>query len=192
MISHTANENARLIKKLRWFIRPRQLSNEVFDRNLKKRHRHFLYHSLPGDYYDYLRKESCQRLIDRLEDVTRTFPTALELGAYKGDMIKLLSGMDSLKSNRGGIGGIEHLTQCDIFDEVDVKADMLYNDRINTTRVSVDEEKDLPFPDKSFDLVISSMNMHWINNLPGALSSVHRLLKPDGAFIASMLGMTEA
>ena len=39
-----------------------------------------------------------------------------------------------------------------------------------------------------FDLVISNLSLHWLNDFPGTLSQVFRILKPDGLFLASFLG----
>lgn len=55
------------------------------------------------------------------------------------------------------------------------------------TRV-VGSEESLPFPDNSFDAVLSSGSLHWVNDLPKALKEVHRVLKPDAPFICAMLG----
>ena len=52
----------------------------------------------------------------------------------------------------------------------------------------LDEEGEFPFPPGSVDLIISNMNMHWINDLPGFLKRCRRALKPDGVFLASMIG----
>lgn len=46
----------------------------------------------------------------------------------------------------------------------------------------------LPFPPASFSAAISSLSMHWINDLPSALAQINRLLKPDSPFLAAMLG----
>lgn len=51
-----------------------------------------------------------------------------------------------------------------------------------------DEEAELPFPDGSFDLVVSSLALHWVNDIPGVLHEVLRVLKPDGVFLATILG----
>jgi hypothetical protein len=53
---------------------------QVFDRDLKARHRERAIKLIGGDYYDYLREESAANLVDRVEDITRSFPKALELG----------------------------------------------------------------------------------------------------------------
>lgn len=46
----------------------------------------------------------------------------------------------------------------------------------------------LPFADGAFDLCVSLLNLHWVNDLPGALIQVRRALKPDGLFLGAMLG----
>jgi len=53
--------------------------------------------------------------------------------------------------------------------------------------VAADEEL-LPFADGAFDLIISNLSLHWVNDLPGALIQARRALKPDGLFLAAMLG----
>jgi SAM-dependent methyltransferase len=54
-------------------------------------------------------------------------------------------------------------------------------------RLVADEEA-LPFAAASFDLVISLLNLHWVNDLPGALLQIRHALKPDGLFLAAMFG----
>jgi SAM-dependent methyltransferase len=39
-----------------------------------------------------------------------------------------------------------------------------------------------------FDLVISLYSLQWINDLPGALIQIRRLLKPDGLFLGTLFG----
>ncbi|RMF17017.1 MAG: methyltransferase domain-containing protein, partial [Alphaproteobacteria bacterium] len=54
-------------------------------------------------------------------------------------------------------------------------------------RVALDDER-LPFADRSFDLVLSNMLLHWANDLPGALTEARRVLAPDGLFLAALIG----
>ncbi len=42
--------------------------------------------------------------------------------------------------------------------------------------------------DGSFDLAVSLYSLQWINDLPGALLQIRRLLKPDGLFVGALLG----
>ncbi|HZQ40856.1 MAG TPA: methyltransferase domain-containing protein [Rhizomicrobium sp.] len=42
--------------------------------------------------------------------------------------------------------------------------------------------------DGPFDLAVSLFSLQWINDLPGALIQIKRLLKPDGLFVAALMG----
>jgi SAM-dependent methyltransferase len=52
----------------------------------------------------------------------------------------------------------------------------------------VADEEALPFRDGSLDLVVSALALHFVNDLPGTLIQIRRALKPDGLFIAALLG----
>ncbi len=54
-------------------------------------------------------------------------------------------------------------------------------------RVVADEES-LPFADNTLDLVVSGLSLQAVNDLPGVLVQVRRALKPDGLFLAALLG----
>lgn len=55
------------------------------------------------------------------------------------------------------------------------------------TDVVADEDR-LPFADGSFDLVVSAGALTTVNDLPGALAGIRRVLRPDGLFVASFVG----
>src|ERR1051325_8219408 len=50
----------------------------------------------------------------------------------------------------------------------------------------VADEESLPFAPASFDLVVSVLSLHAVNDLPGALIQIRRVLKPDGLFLAAL------
>lgn len=52
----------------------------------------------------------------------------------------------------------------------------------------VADEEFLPFRAGSLDAVVSNLNLHWVNDLPGALIQIRNTLKPDGLFLAALLG----
>lgn len=52
----------------------------------------------------------------------------------------------------------------------------------------VADEEALPFRDGALDLIVSALTLHFVNDLPGALAQIRRALKPDGLFVAAMLG----
>ena len=53
-------------------------------------------------------------------------------------------------------------------------------------RIALDEEGPLPFSD--VDLVMSSLALHWVNDLPGTFERVFKSLRSDGAFLGCMFG----
>jgi len=52
----------------------------------------------------------------------------------------------------------------------------------------VSDEEALPFADASLDLVVSALNLQFVNDLPGTLIQIRRALRPDGLFMAAMVG----
>lgn len=46
----------------------------------------------------------------------------------------------------------------------------------------------LPFAPESFDLVASNLDLHWVNDVPGILAQIRAMLKPEGLFIAALIG----
>ncbi len=52
----------------------------------------------------------------------------------------------------------------------------------------VADEETLPFAPGSLDLVVSGLALQFVNDLPGALIQIRRALKPDGLFLAALIG----
>jgi SAM-dependent methyltransferase len=52
----------------------------------------------------------------------------------------------------------------------------------------VADEEALPFRPAVFDLVVSALSLQFVNDLPGALVQIRRVLKPDGLFVAALAG----
>ncbi len=143
----------------------------VFDRNQVRRQRDRAAPRLAE--HDFLLREVADRLADRLLDVTRRFPVALDVGCHTGQMAETLNGR----------GGIETLVQCELSSAMAGRAARATG---NPT-VAADEEF-LPFAPESFDLVISNLSLHWVNDLPGTLLQIRHTLKQDGLLVATMLG----
>lgn len=144
-------------------------SMTVFNRRVVRQHRERA--ARAGGDRDFLFREVGDRLLDRLDDVRRRFPLALDLGCRDG----LLAGM------LAGRGGIESLVQCDLAPAMAQGAARL------GPALAADEEA-LPFADGTFDLVLGNLALHWVNDLPGTLVQIRRALKPDGLFLAALLG----
>ncbi|HVU19247.1 MAG TPA: methyltransferase [Rhizomicrobium sp.] len=58
----------------------------------------------------------------------------------------------------------------------------------NWTSVTFTEHDALAVEPASFDLAVSALSLHAVNDLPGVLAQVRRALKPDGLFLAALLG----
>lgn len=116
--------------------------------------------------YDFLYREVAERLLDRLLDINRRFKKILVLGAQGGLITEILKSNPAYKDTQ--------IFTLDI--SADMKADM------------VGDEEKLPIGRHSVDCVISNLNLHFINDLPGCLAQIGYALEPDGLFIASILG----
>lgn len=143
----------------------------VFDRHILKLRRDRA--AKRASEFNFLFAETAERLADRLDDTTRKFPLAVDLGCHNGELGLII----------GARGGIETLHQCDISYGYAQSAKMR-NER--TTFVA--DEEFLPFGDGSLDLILSNLSLHWVNDLPGMLLQARRALKPDGLFLACLLG----
>jgi NADH dehydrogenase [ubiquinone] 1 alpha subcomplex assembly factor 5 len=148
---------------------------QIFDRNLVRRHRERVLRRLKE--HDFLLTELTERLVDRLDDIARRFPLAADLSAWGGTIAK------SLERPQGGErrGGVKTLIRCDLSQVLLAGSDG------SGPRVVLSEEA-LPFRPGSLDLVLSVMGLHWVNDLPGALLQIRQALKPDGLFLAVLLG----
>ena len=56
-----------------------------------------------------------------------------------------------------------------------------------TVNIMLDEEA-IPYSQGSFDLVLSAGALDSVNDLPGALVQIRRVLKPDGLFLGTLFG----
>jgi SAM-dependent methyltransferase len=121
---------------------------------------------------DFLKRRAAQDAVMRLETIIRDFPRAVDLGARTGAFAEALAASDA--SQRVGF-----------LAEVDLAPAMLANR--GGARLVADEER-LPFAYASLDLVVSTLALHWTNDVVGALIQIRRALKPDGLFIGSLFG----
>lgn len=137
--------------------------DKPFDRALRRLRRGRAARSV--EEADYLHRLAAEELLDRLSMVKRTFVEVLVLGGRDGGLAADLRalGMKVIVADAGKVlaetaGGI----QCD--------------------------EDRLPFGDHSFDLVMSIGVLDSVNDLPGALTLVRRVLRPDGLFLGALAG----
>lgn len=134
----------------------------VFDRGLVRRHRDRAAARM-GQVAPVL-CDLAERLLDRLDDTTRRFTRALDVGG-RGAVAPLLRAR-----------GIDTLS-CDLSPAMAARA--------GAPAFAADEEF-LPVAPGSVDLIVASVSLHWINDLPGALIQMRQALRPDGLFLASV------
>ena len=99
-------------------------------------------------------------LADRLEAIPRPFPRVLALGG-------------------GGLFSEEVRARPELSERI--------GSILETDLDSIDPEH-LPFAPGAFDLIVSPLALHWINDLPGALIQLRLALRPDGLLLASLFG----
>ena len=137
-------------------------SMQVFDRGAVRRHRDRaapLVHRVA----DVLR-DAAERLLDRLDDTTVRFTRALDVG---------------------GRGVVAPLLRTRSLAMVRPALSPAMASRNGGPSVAADEEF-LPFAPGSFDLVVASLSLHWVNDLPGALIQMRHALRPGGLRLASL------
>lgn len=141
----------------------------IFDRRL-----HALRRARAASRYaahSFLKQAAAEDIALRLSAINRRFERVLDLGAHDGTLSRVLMSDPALA---GRIGDI-------------VSSDLSPAFARPPLGVAADEEA-LPFADASFDLIVSALSLHWVNDLPGALIQIRRALKPDGLFIGVVLG----
>lgn len=101
-------------------------------------------------------------IAERLDAVTREFIDVLDLGCFDGAFVPppgaRVARCDAGFAFAAGSGGVQ-----------------------------ADEDR-LPFADASFDLVVSAGVLDQVDDLPGALTLIRRVLRPDGLFLGGFVG----
>ncbi len=141
--------------------------HDLFDRPLLRQRRQRIAPHIAD--CDFLLRRLADDFCDRLSLIKREFPVAVNLGAHHGGLSRAL----------------RQLHQLGVMIDVDAVPAML--GQCDGPCVLADEEL-LPFADGALDLVVSGLALHFVNDLPGSLAQVCRALKPDGLFLAGLLG----
>lgn len=136
---------------------------EIFDRATRRLRRdraarNFAHHAF---LIDHMAAETA----DRLSAVQREFRRVLILGAWDGRVARHFSAPD----------------------RIIVQADAGHGFAKACGGIQCDEDR-LPFADHSFDLVVSIGVLDSVNDVPGALALIRRILKPDGLFMGAFVG----
>jgi SAM-dependent methyltransferase len=138
----------------------------LFDKALARAR---LRRALRGGAATFLLEQALADLDDRLAAVTRDFRSVLELGGPTPQVAAALT---------------SRFPQADVFRAA---PDPLAVGSGSWLSLVADEEL-IPFGPDSFDLAISLLALQWANDLPGAIAQIRRTLKPDGLFLACLVG----
>ncbi len=139
----------------------------MFDRALVRRRRERAV--ARGDSSGFIFDEVAARLTDRLSDINRRFALGVDIGCRGGHLARAIVAS----------GRVDRLLAADRSPALAAMAPV--------PAVAADEEA-LPWAPASLDLAVSSLALHWVNDLPGTLIQIRRALKPDGLFLGAMLG----
>ena len=60
--------------------------------------------------------------------------------------------------------------------------------QLREVSLPVSDTEPLALAPAAFDLVVSALALQFVNDLPGVLAQIRRALKPDGLFLAAMIG----
>jgi SAM-dependent methyltransferase len=115
----------------------------------------------------FLVDQVAQEFAERLTAVKRQFALALDLGTLGGTLAKELV-------KTGQVGRV-------------IVSEPIAHRSEKFSTIAGDEEL-LPFADEKFDLVVSALSLQWVNDLPGTLVQIRRILKPDGLLLAALIG----
>ena len=141
----------------------------LFDQRLIRQHRQRASHRYAD--FAFLKDAAAIRLADRLELMRRHFDLCLDIGAHDG----------RLAQHFAGLSKIGHMIHTDLADGF-ARASKQHGSGV------VHALGDLPYKPESFDAVFSCLSLHWVDDLPGLMMQVRRLLKPDGLLLVSLLG----
>jgi SAM-dependent methyltransferase len=108
-------------------------------------------------------------LSDRLSAVLRQFDLAVDLGTPTDALAAALARHHGIGTVVAADAVTEHLRQR------------------SGLKVAADEDA-LPFREGSLDLITSALALQFVNDLPGTLVQIRRALKPDGLFLAALIG----
>ncbi|MGH6736775.1 MAG: class I SAM-dependent methyltransferase [Methyloceanibacter sp.] len=139
----------------------------LFDRRLLRRRRARFAHEIAAR--EFLIAHVAREIAERVEIMLRPFPVALDLGAYHGLLGRAVAELSSVGEMVYAESAFDFAALC-------------------PRPALVCDEDLLPFKDASFNLIVSGLALHRVNDLPGALIQIRRALAPDGLFMAAALG----
>jgi SAM-dependent methyltransferase len=142
------------------------LARLIFDRSLMRQR---LHRAITNGAADFLADFAAKDLIARLMTINRSFQRIADIGSPFLNLSAELS---------------QHFPEVEIFR----LSPLLVSTNIANIHGFVGDEEALPLQDGHFDLAVSALALQYVNDLPGALIQMRRILKPDGLFLGCLIG----
>lgn len=145
-------------------------------------------------------------LVYLAQDIQRHFPSVLDLGANSLNIARALANPDHLTVSSHPSTALNAPTTPDITDPsklltsrishltcAETSPTLLHRDPELQSSIPIelqilDSIETLPYEPNTFDAVLSSLSIHWVNDLPSLLAQINSILKPDAPFLAAMMG----
>lgn len=145
----------------------------IFDTMKKRQQRWRARHAL--QHTDYLHQAACEFLLEPLINgsIAAPFPNTLELGARHGIAAQYLQ---------------HHFAQCSITHYTHAECEPRWAELFHYPHFHLAEEELLHLPPQHYNLILSILNLHWVNDLPGVLIQIQQALAPKGLFMGVLLG----
>ncbi|MCA8900872.1 MAG: methyltransferase domain-containing protein [Hyphomonas sp.] len=122
--------------------------------------------------YAFLKDRVSSDLVERLQDTAHTFEQGLDLGCHDGRLARAALGSGRVAAMEAG----------------DASAGMAAAARASGLDARQMDEETPELPAGRYDLVLSALSLHWVNDLPGTLVRVRQAMKPDGLFLGALFG----
>lgn len=157
-----------------------QSSGIVFDKKLRIKNLDRSSIDPEAHIYDYLRDHVAKDVCDRIED----------LKSDKKRRVFNMSSCSGLIIKNINPDFVEKFIQGDISSKSLERCKM--SNSMLTPKFPIDymicDEESLPLEANSIDMVVSCLNLHWVNDLIKCFNEVHRILDNNSPFIGCLLG----
>ncbi|MDF1580726.1 MAG: methyltransferase domain-containing protein [Desulfuromonadales bacterium] len=134
--------------------------------------RHFSAHAVEYDRYAVVQKQVVRRLLTLLPSDAADLGPVLDIGCGTGELARQLS--TRFPRLPLAIADIAHGMTCCAATQL-----------AGVTAFDADAQA-LPVGPTRFGMVVSSSMYQWVNDLPGAFTENHRVLRPGGAFVFAL------
>lgn len=121
----------------------------------------------------FLKERAVADVCERLDFINRRFEQALDIGSHGGFLAEAIARHRNLCDKIGA------LAECDI-------SPAMLRQRPGAPFLA--DEDHMPLAPQSLDLIVSTLGLHWVNDVPGFMAQTRLALRPDGLLLVTFLG----